>query len=84
MRRVLVQGMGGVGDGGAPVPVGAFGGAGPAPHCAAACAGVVAVSGWTDRGAGDHTVTLYAAGTWARVRVVGMGRGCGAGDGQLE
>jgi DNA-binding beta-propeller fold protein YncE len=28
-------------------------------------------------------VTLYAAGTWARVRVVGVGRGRGAGDGQL-
>jgi DNA-binding beta-propeller fold protein YncE len=75
------------GGGGAPVPAGAFGGAGPddpAPRCVAACAGLVAVSGWTARDAGDHTVTLYAAGTWARVRVVGVGRGRGAGDGQLD
>jgi hypothetical protein len=86
-RRVLVLDMGGVGGGGAPVPAGAFGGAGPddpAPRCVAACAGLVAVSGWTDSRAGDHTVTLYAAGTWARVRVVGVGRGRGAGDGQLD
>jgi hypothetical protein len=95
-RRVVVLDMGGVaigdkGDGGdrgggGPVPVGAFGGAGPdepAPRCVAACAGLVAVSGWTKWEAGDHTVTLYAAGTWARVRVVGVGRGCGALDGQL-
>jgi hypothetical protein len=85
-RRVVVLDMGGVGSGrGAPVPAGAFGGSGPddpAPRCVAACAGLVAVSGWTD-GSGDHTVTLYAAGTWARVRVVGVGRGRGAGDGQL-
>jgi hypothetical protein len=87
-RRVVVLDMGGVGSGGgAPVPAGAFGGAGPddpAPRCVAACAGLVAVSGWTEGGAGDHTVTLYAAGTWARVRVVGVGRGRGAGDGQLD
>jgi DNA-binding beta-propeller fold protein YncE len=50
----------------------------------AACAGLVAVSGWTEWNAGDHAVTLYAAGTWARVRVVGVGRGTGAGDGQLN
>jgi DNA-binding beta-propeller fold protein YncE len=87
-RRVVVLDMGGVGGGGgAPVPAGAFGGAGPddpAPRCVAACAGLVAVSGWTKDDAGDHTVTLYAAGTWARVRVVGVGRGTGAGDGQLD
>ncbi len=86
-RRVVVLDMGGVGGGrGAPVPAGAFGGAGPddpAPRCVAACAGLVAVSGWTKYDTGDHTVTLYAAGTWARVRVVGVGRGSGAGDGQL-
>ncbi len=86
-RRVVVLDMGGVGGGGgAPVPAGAFGGSGPddpAPRFVAACAGLVAVSGWTDAFAGDHTVTLYAAGTWARVRVVGVGRGRGAGDGQL-
>jgi hypothetical protein len=85
-RRVVVLDMGGVDGGGAPVPAGAFGGAGPddpAPRCVAACAGLVAVSGWTEGNAGDHTVTLYATGTWARVRVVGVGRGTGAGDGQL-
>ncbi len=91
-RRVMVLDMGGVGGGvggrgsGAPVPVGAFGGASPddpAPRCVAACAGLVAVSGWTEARAGDHTVTLYASGTWARVRVVGVGRGRGEGHGQL-
>jgi hypothetical protein len=86
-RRVVVLDMGGVGGGGAPMPAGAFGGAwpdDPAPRCVAACAGLVAVSGWTEGGAGDHTVTLYAAGTWARVRVLGVGRGRGARDGQLD
>jgi hypothetical protein len=92
-RRVVVLDMcgvvggGGGRGGGAPVPVCAFGGAGPddpAPRCVAACAGLVAVSGWTEPYAGDHTVTLYAAGTWARVRVVGAGRGRGAGDGLLD
>ncbi len=87
-RRVVVLDMGGVGGGrGAPVPTGAFGGAGrddPAPRCLAACAGLVAVSGWTKGDTGSHTVTLYTAGTWARVRVVGAGRGRGAGDGQLD
>jgi hypothetical protein len=96
-RRVVVLDMVGVGGGGgvgaggrgrgAPVPAGVFGGASPAdpaPRCVAACAGLVAVSGWTKWDAGDHTVTLYAAGTWARVRVVGVGRGHGAGDGQLN
>jgi hypothetical protein len=96
-RRVVVLDMVGVGGsggggvggrgGGDPMSAGAFGGASPdepAPRCVAACAGLVAVSGWTKGDAGDHTVTLYAAGTWARVRVVGVGRGCGAGDGQLD
>jgi hypothetical protein len=85
-RRVVVLGMGGVGGGGDPVPVGAFGGeAGPddpAPRCVAACAGLVAVSGWREGSDGHHTATLYAAGTWARVRVVGVG--VGVGDGQLD
>jgi hypothetical protein len=94
-RRVVVLDMGGVvggggvggPGGGAPVPTGAFGGASaddPAPRCVAACAGLVAVSGWMRGDAGDHTVALYAVGTWARVRVVGVGRGRGAGEGQLS
>jgi hypothetical protein len=79
-------GGGGGRGGGAPVLSGAFGGASPddpAPRCVAACVGQVAVSGWTKSDGGDHTVTLYATGTWAPVRVVGVGRGRGAGDGQL-
>jgi hypothetical protein len=85
-RCVVVLDMSGVGSGdGAPVPAGAFGGADdPAPRCVAACAGMVAVSGWTENNPGDHTVTLHAAGTWERVWVVGAGRGSGPGDGQLD
>ncbi len=90
-QRVVVLDMGGVcGGGGAPEPAGAFGGAcpddpaAPAPRSVAACVGLVAVSGWTRYAGGDHAVTLYTAGTWARVRVVGLGIGRGAGDGQLD
>ncbi len=70
----------------APVLVGRFGQrSGAAPRCVAACtqAALVAVSGWAFFGEGDHTVTLYTAGSWAKLRVVGVGRGCGLKDGQL-
>ena len=77
---------GGGGGRGEPVPAGTFArGTGAAPRRVAASAGLVAVSGWTKDGAGDHTVTLYTAhAPWARVRVVGVGRGHGPGDGQLH
>jgi hypothetical protein len=83
-RRVVVLDVGVVARGGAPVPAGAFGAApDPAPRAVSACPGLVAVSGWVERNAGDHSVTLYAFGTWVKVRVVGVGWGHGPGDGQL-
>jgi hypothetical protein len=84
-RRVVVLDVADVVRGKAPRQVNCFE-TNPSPRCVAACAGLVAVSGWTKKFVGDHTVTLYAAeaGAWARVRVVGVGRGRGDGDGQLD
>jgi hypothetical protein len=82
--RVVELGVDGVAAGGAPVPLRTFGsGTGAAPRGVAACAALVAVSGWSHHGSGDHVVTLYDAVTLGRVRVLGAGAGLGPSAGQL-
>jgi hypothetical protein len=83
--RVVELEVGGVITGRPPVQRCTFGGgAGCAPRGVAACGALIAVSGWSKGGSGDHVVTLHSAVSKAVVRRVGAGRRMGAGDGQLN